>query len=164
MARNITLQVKLTSKSKKKFENKMNNLMKFVQPNRALAQLLGNLAMDIKAEAAMKAPVDNGDLRKSGYMEGSKFNLEVGFNAKYARAVEFGTAPHIIRSKKGKILTNYNSLRQGQKKKGGVKFFGYRVKHPGTKAQPFFFPVVNKEVRLFTKKWQDKLQQILRKS
>ena len=119
MARNINLQVKLTSKSKKKFENKMNNLMKFVQPNRALAQLLGNLAMDIKAEAAMKAPVDNGDLRKSGYMEGSNFNLEVGFNAEYARAVEFGTAPHIIRSKKGKILTNYNSLRQGQKKKAG---------------------------------------------
>lgn len=163
MAKTINLQVKLTSNSKKRFENKMKNLMDFVQPNRGLAKLLGSLAMDINAKAAIDAPVDNGALRLSSYMKGTNFDLEVGFNAEYARAVEFGTAPHVIRSKSGKILTNYNSLREGQKKKGGVKFFGYEVKHPGTKPQPFFFPAVNREVREFVNKWQDKLRKIIKK-
>lgn len=91
-----------------------------------------------EAVAAMKrlAPVDNGDLQMSiswtwgdapkgtlaiatskGSADGMRITIYAGGgDAFYARFVEFGTAPHV---------------------NGGL-YAG--SKHPGTKAQPFFFP------------------------
>ena len=49
-----------------------------------------------------------------------------GPKAPHAHLVEFGTAPHVIESKKP----------MGQSGQ-----FGRRVRHPGTDPQPFFYPV-----------------------
>ena len=47
--------------------------------------------------------------------------------AEYAPYVEFGTAPHVIEVKNARVLANKQT---GQ-------FFGKRVNHPGTAANPF---------------------------
>jgi len=49
-----------------------------------------------------------------------------GPKAPHAHLIEFGTAPHVITSTKP----------MGQRGQ-----FGLRVQHPGTEAQPFFYPV-----------------------
>jgi len=49
----------------------------------------------------------------------------VGTPVDYAPDVEFGTAPHTIRIKDAKVLSN------------GEVFFGEEVHHPGTNANPF---------------------------
>ncbi len=63
--------------------------------------------------------------------------------AEYSSAVEYGTKAHTIRAKNKKVL----------KSKYGV-FFGKKVRHPGTKAQPFFYPVVNKHYKIMVRKIQ----------
>lgn len=52
--------------------------------------------------------------------------------AQYAPYVEFGTAPHVIEAKNASVLAN---------KKSG-QFFGKRVNHPGTKANPFLERII----------------------
>lgn len=55
-------------------------------------------------------------------------------NLKYAKWVEDGTRPHIIRPKKGKALYWQGASRP-------VKF----VRHPGGKAKPYLVPALEKE-------------------
>ena len=55
----------------------------------------------------------------------------VGSALDYSVYVEFGTRAHIIEIKNAKVLTN------------GKKFFGKKVKHPGTVAQPHLRPAVD---------------------
>ena len=52
----------------------------------------------------------------------------VGVN--YAKHLEYGTKPHIIRAKRAKVLA------------GNGKVFGRVVNHPGTKAYPFWRPAI----------------------
>ena len=61
----------------------------------------------------------------------------------YAEAVEFGTAPHIIVPKNKKALAF-----SMDKKKVIVK----KVKHPGTRPQPYMRPAMHKAVNIFIEK------------
>lgn len=97
-------------------------------------------ALDIAAEAAKNAPVDNGDLQQSMKairLDKKKFLVKANAtgNAPYAAHVEYGTKAHVIRPKNGKAL---------KFKIGGKDVFATSVNHPGTKKQPFFFPAVFK--------------------
>lgn len=86
-----------------------------------------------------KAPVDTGRLRdsiKSKLDRTSKytFTVNIGPTGKgrfYAHLVEFGSAPHVIKSKRKRVLSN------------GQEIFGKIVKHPGTAAQPFMRPALD---------------------
>lgn len=66
--------------------------------------------------------------------------------AHYAPYVEFGTRPHIIRPKNGKVLAWQTRITRGargqllKRSKLGPMAFATIVHHPGTKAQPFFYP------------------------
>jgi len=88
-------------------------------------------AYDIHSEAVRHCPVSphGGRLRSSIAVEvGKGASAVIGTNVKYAKCVEFGTKPHIIRVKNAKVLTD------------GKTFFGKEVHHPGTKPQPFLRP------------------------
>lgn len=90
------------------------------------------------------APVDDGDLRDSidwnWTTVGGKKSVPLpegndriviyagDEKAWYARLVEFGSAPHTIKVKRKRTLSD------------GETFFGDEVQHPGTTAQPFFYP------------------------
>lgn len=62
--------------------------------------------------------------------------------ANYAPHIEFGTRPHIIQVRNAKVLAGY-LLKPGAKKYGWM-YFGKKVNHPGTRANPFFYPVAKR--------------------
>lgn len=113
---------------------------------RGLRRLLGGMSDDVKNaidrtrvdvqnEARRRAPVDTGRLRSSivsrAMNTGRSVGYVVGTNVKYAAAVEYGTAPHVIRPKNKKAL-----FWPGARHPVG------KVNHPGTRAQPFMRPAI----------------------
>jgi hypothetical protein len=64
----------------------------------------------------------------------------------YAGFVEFGTKPHEIRPKSAKVL---------RFSVGGKTVYTKRVRHPGTKAQPFMKPAVDRVVGNFAEETAD---------
>ena len=107
----------------------------------------------IEKYAKHRCPVDTGNLRSSitpevdGFKEGT-----VGTNVEYAMAVEYGSRPHDIKPRekqalafevggtKGRYVTTKSGKRRYQKGKPGEPVVVRRVKHPGTKPQPFLEP------------------------
>lgn len=90
----------------------------------------------VERDAKRLAPVNKltggGNLRQSIQSSQQQLKGVVQAKVKYAAAVEFGTRPHTIVAKNGKVLAN---KRTGQ-------FFGKTVNHPGTRAQPYLTPAV----------------------
>jgi HK97 gp10 family phage protein len=91
--------------------------------------------IDVQNEARRRAPVDTGRLRSSivSRSEGSgrSVGYVVGTNVNYAAAVEYGTAPHVIKPKYKQALYW-----------PGARHPVAQVNHPGTKAQPFLRPAI----------------------
>ena len=91
--------------------------------------------IDVQNEARRRAPVDTGRLRSSivSRAEGSgrSVGYVVGSNVNYAAAVEYGTAPHVIKPKYKQALYW-----------PGAAHPVAQVNHPGTKAQPFLRPAI----------------------
>ncbi|WP_405554336.1 HK97 gp10 family phage protein [Streptomyces sp. NBC_01171] len=91
--------------------------------------------IDVQNEARRRAPVDTGRLRSSivSRAEGSGRSLGyvIGSNVNYASAVEYGTAPHVIKPKHKKALYW-----------PGAAHPVAQVNHPGTRAQPFLRPAI----------------------
>lgn len=86
----------------------------------------------VLTRSAILAPVDTGRLRASGRMD---FRItgrgpigKVEYPVRYAAAVEDGTAPHIIKARKRKVL---------KFQMAGKTVFATSVHHPGTPARPF---------------------------
>ncbi|MGX1483432.1 HK97 gp10 family phage protein [Streptomyces griseus] len=113
---------------------------------RGLRRALGGMSDDVKRavdrtrtdvqnEARRRAPVDTGRLRSSivSRAEGSgrTVGYVVGTNVNYAAAVEYGTAPHVIKPTSKKALYW-----------PGARHPVGKVNHPGTRAQPFMRPAV----------------------
>lgn len=95
-------------------------------------------AVKITADAIRFAPVNKqsggGNLRQSiRFRPTGRGSAVVEATVKYAAAVHEGTTPHIITVQNAKVLAN---RRTGQ-------FFGKKVNHPGTKAQPFLQKAVD---------------------
>lgn len=81
-------------------------------------------------DAKKNVLVDTGLLKRSIRSEFKKNDLtgEVIVGAEHGIYVEKGTRPHTIEIKNSKVLSD------------GKNIFGRKVKHPGTKAQPFLLP------------------------
>ena len=91
---------------------------------------LDDTADAMSLEAQRIVPVDTGRLRASINVKREFLVKVIGTNVEYATDVEFGTGPHEIVAKNKKVLAD--------KKKGII--FGKRVKHTGTKPQPYMRP------------------------
>ena len=83
-------------------------------------------ALRIASHANRDVPVKTGRLLRSINVTRKNKFAEIRVDAPYALFVEMGTKAHTIEAKNGKVL--------GTPKVG---FFGKKVKHPGTRAQPF---------------------------
>lgn len=98
-------------------------------------QAVDRTRVDVQNEARRRAPVDTGRLRSSvvSRAEGSgrSFGYVVGTNVNYAAAVEFRTAPHVIKPKYKRALYW-----------PGARHPVAQVNHPGTRAQPFLRPAI----------------------
>ena len=98
-------------------------------------QVLVQASNQILAEMESRVPVDTGKLRNSLQIRVDTDKVTIGPNediAPYGGYVEFGTKPHTIRPKTpGGVLVF---------KMNGKTVYTKKVRHPGTKAQPFVRP------------------------
>ena len=98
-------------------------------------KVLNNTGFKIEAKAKGNVPVDTGHLRRGITTKIGDMEVIVHTsNIKYARGVEFGTRPHLIKPKNKKAL--YWK---------GAKHPVKSVQHPGSKAKPFLIPAFEKE-------------------
>lgn len=104
----------------------------------AISRAVGKITEEVYEDAYNGAPEDSGDLKESidkdhrtGSLEG-----EVSVSADYWADVEYGTPPHVIETDTKKVLTD-----------GEGNFFGKRVYHPGTQANPFMRNALYKQRR-----------------
>jgi len=101
----------------------------------------------LEGKVKERTPVRTGRLRASITHGGKGLRYTVGTDVKYARFVEEGTKPHVIRPRTKKALAWSGGGRtaaglgrgpQGTKKRGGQLIVRKRVNHPGTKGTQMF--------------------------
>lgn len=90
-------------------------------------RLVQAIAIDMRHDC----PVDTGDLLSTIRVEGNRIFVGDNIIAPYWADVEYGTKPHMIYPVNAKAL-------RWEGPSGPV--FAKKVKHPGTKAQPFIRP------------------------
>lgn len=104
---------------------------------RSLDDLLMFTANSMVQDMQAIVPVDTGNLRANiKVVVLARGKLEIGpdtMMAPYAWDVEYGTKPHVIEAKPGKVL---------KFQAGGKTVYTRRVNHPGTRAQPYVRPVI----------------------
>lgn len=95
--------------------------------------------LEIVREAKLKCPVRTGRLRASIHTETEGYTIKVGTNVKYAPYIEYGTEPHEIKPKDKEALRWFDE--------NDNPVFAKSVDHPGTQAQPFLRPAIDKVLR-----------------
>lgn len=97
--------------------------------------IVKDTALKIQANAKQRTPVDTGDLKRSISVDISQDELsaKIFTEVEYAPHVEFGTAPHLIKTQDATTLSDGNNT------------YGKEVEHPGQVAQPFLFPAFEEE-------------------
>lgn len=98
------------------------------------AKVVRPVAEDILREMKDGVPEDSGDLHDSLEIDYTHNGAKIGSKLGYAATVELGSGPHIIRVKSKKVLRNPET---GQ-------VFGKQVLHPGTPAQPYMVPALER--------------------
>lgn len=100
-----------------------------------VARAVERTRIAVQNEARRRAPVDTGRLRSSIVSRteggGRSLGYVIGSNVNYAAAVEYGTAPHVIKPKHKQALFW-----------PGAAHPVAQVNHPGTRAQPFLRPAI----------------------
>ena len=100
-----------------------------------------NIERNAKQNIANNGSVKTGHLRRGITTDVGNMEVTVHTsNIKYARGVEEGTRPHIIRTKNKKAL--YWK---------GAKHPVKSVRHPGSRAKPFLIPAFEKEKEVLIK-------------
>jgi len=95
-----------------------------------IEKALPRIAIRMQNELILASPVDTGRLRNSIKVSPDADGIII-FMVEYAKFVEFGSAPHIIKPKDKK------ALRFKGTKKGKGFIFAKEVHHPGSRPQPF---------------------------
>ncbi len=94
---------------------------------RRLKRALPHIAIRVQNELILASPVDTGRLRNSIKVISTNEGIVIVM-VDYAMFVEFGTPPHTISPKDKKAL---------KFKKGKKNIIVKKVKHPGTRPNPF---------------------------
>jgi phage gpG-like protein len=105
-----------------------------------------NIEKYAKSNLTKNGSVDTGLLRNSINSNIDSLRGTVSTNTKYAKIVEEGSKPHIIKPKKKKFLYWKGASHP-------VK----EVKHPGSKAKPYMIPAFEKEIPNFIKELSNAL-------
>lgn len=116
--------------------NELRAKFRAIKPN---AGLMRELQLAALTEEKRLSPVKTGNLRRTIRPgRASAAGFENIATAGYAAPVEFGSAPHRIVPRRRKVL---------RFKVGGADVFAKVVNHPGSRAQPFMRPGIEKVVR-----------------
>lgn len=96
------------------------------------------VSRNAKENITRNGNVDTGHLRNSIHTKVTGLEGVVSTNVKYAKIIEEGSRPHVIRAKNKKYLY-WNGASHPVK----------QVNHPGTKAYPFLKPALDTEIPVF---------------
>lgn len=123
-------------------------------------QLMGQLGLATVAYAKTVVPRRTGNLGRTirlGTVTDDSVTVLAGGRSGvgYARAVEFGTQPHVIVPRRRKALAWGGRRRlSGALASGSAPtFFAKRVNHPGTRAQPYLRPAAEFVTRETGARW-----------
>lgn len=104
-----------------------------------LGPIMRDLALSAVGEQKKLSPVKTGNLRRSIHVgHVSDRSADTIASAQYAAFVEYGTRAHEIRPRSKSVLR--------WKDKGGNFRYAARVRHPGTRAQPYMLPGAERAV------------------
>jgi hypothetical protein len=104
-----------------------------------------NIERNAKQNIANNGSVVTGHLRRGITTDVGNMEVTVHTsNIKYARGVEYGTKPHVIKAKNKKAL--YWK---------GAKHPVKQVNHPGSRAKPYLIPAFEKEKDQFLEKLKE---------
>lgn len=113
-----------------------------------LNKAMPHIANRIQNELILMCPVDTGLLRNSIRVRPTEKGLIIVMND-YGKFVEFGTSPHTIEAKNkeslafewtevdGQMVGRKGRLEKKMSKSQSSKAFYKKVKHPGTRPNPF---------------------------
>lgn len=112
---------------------------------------LGLVATAAVREAKLLVPRRTGNLGRTirvGRVTDSDAEVLAGGqrNVGYAKAVEFGTGPHIIRPRRARVLAWGGARTLGGRLRSGSRatHFARFVRHPGTRPQPYLVPGIKR--------------------
>lgn len=113
-----------------------------------LENALPDIARRLQNELALAAPVDTGRLRNSIKVKEVEGGLVI-WMVDYGKYVEFGTPPHVIEpsSKKALKFEVGRIERLSGRKKTKDIVFAKKVKHPGTRPNPFIRNTMMQKLR-----------------
>lgn len=123
-----------------------------------LDKAMPDIARRVQNELILKCPVDTGRLRNSIKVYAQKDGLLI-WMANYGKYVEFGTPPHTIEAKnkkalkfewteiQGKMEGKKGRLNKGMTKAQSKNVFFKKVKHPGTRPNPFVRTMITNKLR-----------------
>ena len=106
--------------------------------NELLKKILPDVARQMQNELTLICPVDTGRLKNSIKVQVYEKGIVITM-VDYGKFVEFGSPPHIITPKNKKALKFEvgKKERLSGNKKGKTIVFAKKVKHPGTRPNPF---------------------------
>jgi hypothetical protein len=124
----------------------MNDFLKEIQERLELA--LPRIANRIQTELILACPVDTGRLRNSIKVKSTSQGIII-WMVDYGKFVEFGTPPHIIEphNKKALAFEVGKIERLSGKKKGKTMVVVKKVRHPGTRPNPFVRNTIQTKLR-----------------
>ena len=105
-----------------------------------LERALPEIAIRMQNELMLVAPVDTGRLKNSIKVKSTSEGLII-WMVDYGKFVEFGTPPHIIKP------TEKKALKFKVKKESGKIVFAKKVRHPGTRPNPFIRNTIQNKLR-----------------
>lgn len=112
-----------------------------IKPN---PSLMRGFALAAVREQKLLVPRRTGNLGRSIHIGAvTPTYAETVASADYAAYVELGTKPHDIRPRNAKVLAfpaAGQATLSGRTRSSGRVIFAKRVRHPGTRAQPFMVP------------------------
>jgi hypothetical protein len=113
-----------------------------------LERALPRIANRIQTELILACPVDTGRLRNSIKVKSTSQGIII-WMVDYGRFVEFGTPPHTIEAKNKKALSfEVGKIeRLSGKKKGKTMVVVKKVRHPGTRPNPFVRNTIQTKLR-----------------
>ncbi|MHA1302303.1 MAG: HK97 gp10 family phage protein [Candidatus Heimdallarchaeaceae archaeon] len=103
----------------------------------ALERALPDIARRMQNELVLVSPVSTGRLKNSIKVKSTNEGLII-WMVDYGKYIEFGTPPHIITPKEKKAL---------KFKIGGDELIRKKVKHPGTRPNPFIRNTIQNKLR-----------------
>lgn len=132
-----------------------------IKPN---PNLMRELALHAVREQKLLVPRRTGNLGRSiGIGRVTSTYAETRATAEYAAYVERGTRPHTIVPRTKSVLrwpASGSATLSGRVRSSGQAIFAKKVRHPGTRAQPFMLPGAKKAlddlgVGSIVKAWND---------